>query len=333
MPRLRRTAAALGLAAATLACAAVPAPAAPADRAAPGVVARSAVRHVVVTSPVMAEVPSDLHLHEVATARGLVRYGTLRLVGPTVLEGEPAQLEVLASAEYVDGNGPAISTLNVTSARGSLALTYTLHARVQPDGSTVLRGVATVAGGTGAYAGTTGCGSVLAVRSGVVGAAVAYTVSLDLRDGTPRRFVPVPFRPVHHGARASAAMMGDPADQHFRTYADGRLIGIGRLTGATRIAGAPVDVELLAVVTYRHGTGPFTGFITFTDAHGGVLGMRYAGTAYARADGSTVVRGDLVAIAGTGRWTGVHGRGTVIATRSGVIGSPLMSSFVLDLHR
>lgn len=107
--------------------------------------------------------------------------------------------------------------------------------------------------------------------------------------------------------------------------------GEARLVGKTELAGKAVEVELLAILNYLNGNGPFSGFWTFTADNGDRLGFTYSGLAEQR-DGKGRLRGTIEVLAGTGQFVGVTGKGTVEGERSGEFGSGTAIAYTLTLH-
>ena len=107
--------------------------------------------------------------------------------------------------------------------------------------------------------------------------------------------------------------------------------GEARLVGKADLAGKQVEVELLAILNYRNGNGPFSGFWTFTADNGDRLGFTYSGEAEQR-DGVGRLRATVKVIAGTGQFVNVTGQGTVEGERSGEFGSGTAIAYTLTLH-
>ena len=58
-----------------------------------------------------------------------------------------------------------------------------------------------------------------------------------------------------------------------------RRYGQAQLASTGELAGEPVDIELLCIINYLDGNGPFDGFWTFTAANGDQLVLEYHGRA------------------------------------------------------
>lgn len=271
-----------------------------------------------------------------------VEYGTLRLVGDAEVDDSPATVEVVVGLEYRDGSGPWSGFLTIDSpTRGLLAMSYAGRTTLGPDGSSRISGRLTVIGGTGTFADVAGSGTTRAVRDGNPGSATSYRIDVALRDGPPTDAEPTARpRPVAQPTDVVVGeLVGVLGDQHFTALPGGTTYGIGRLTGsgsdvqsaAGAFASTVDDIELLGVVDYIGGEGPFTGFITLVATDGSRIGMRYAGVAVVRDDGSTVIRGEVTVIATSGSASGLGGRGSVRAVRSGKVGSPLEIRIALAL--
>jgi len=125
---------------------------------------------------------------------------------------------------------------------------------------------------------------------------------------------------------------GVDTDQNFRTTgAEVQLrYGNGRLTGNTTINGEPASAELLAQVAYDNGSGPFTGFWTFTFGDGSNLALRYEGQATKSGD-DTMIVGDLSVFGGTGSYASVTGGGTLHGERTVALGGDVDYRFSLNL--
>ncbi|CAB4323731.1 unannotated protein [freshwater metagenome] len=140
--------------------------------------------------------------------------------------------------------------------------------------------------------------------------------------------------PAVSGRSVEFAVMahGVDSDQSFRTTgANAQLrYGNGRLTGNTTIDGAPADAELLAQVNYDQGSGPFTGFWTFTFGDGSDLVLAYSGTATKTGDDTSIV-GDLTVFGGTGSYASVTGGGTLRGERTVALGGDVDYRFSLTL--
>lgn len=107
--------------------------------------------------------------------------------------------------------------------------------------------------------------------------------------------------------------------------------GEARLVGSAEFAGEQVDVELLAIINYLRGNGPFEGFWTFTAENGDRLAFTYSGRAEQR-DGAGTLRGEVEVLGGTGRFVNVTGSGTVNGQRSGEFGSGSAISYTINLR-
>ena len=107
--------------------------------------------------------------------------------------------------------------------------------------------------------------------------------------------------------------------------------GEARLVGTTDLAGQPVEVELLCIINYLRGNGPFEGFWTFTAANGDRLAFTYSGRSEQR-DGKGIIRGEVDVLGGTGQFVNVTGSGTVDGRRSGEFGSGSAIDYTIDLQ-
>ena len=116
--------------------------------------------------------------------------------------------------------------------------------------------------------------------------------------------------------------------------ADGdKTYGWNQLTGASSLDDQPVDVEMLASVDYIDGSGPFSGFLTFTFADGSTLGFTMQGSAEldSAADETTFVS-TLTVIGGTGTYAATTGSGVFSGQRTAELGGDVAATFDLGLH-
>ena len=107
--------------------------------------------------------------------------------------------------------------------------------------------------------------------------------------------------------------------------------GWNRLTGTAQSSSGPVEVELLGSVAYTSGSGPFSGFVTFTFADGSVLGTQVQGAALEGADGGTQIAATLGVLGGTGPYAAATGAGTFTGTRAAALGQPVAATFTVTL--
>lgn len=126
---------------------------------------------------------------------------------------------------------------------------------------------------------------------------------------------------------------GDPAAQAFRTVGVGDRIryGNGTLQGSTVIAGVPYGAELLVTLEYVDGSGPFTGWWTFTDPVGDRLALAYEGRTTLRST-TTRIAGRVRVIGGTGPLVDVTGSGRVRGVRRTDLGGNVRYTFALQLR-
>ena len=110
-----------------------------------------------------------------------------------------------------------------------------------------------------------------------------------------------------------------------------RRYGEARLVGSAEFAGQQVEVELLALINYLNGNGPFAGFWTFSADNGDRLGFTYSGEAE-QSDGVGRLRGSVEVLGGTGQFVGVTGSGTVEGLRSGEFGSGTAIAYTITLR-
>ena len=112
---------------------------------------------------------------------------------------------------------------------------------------------------------------------------------------------------------------------------DGTLVyGRNLLMGSASVSGGAVDIEMIGNVDYTNGTGPFFGFVTFTWPDGSILSTTMDGGAQPASDGATSFAASLTVIGGTGRYANATGSGSFRGSRTGVVGSPVTSTVVLN---
>lgn len=113
-------------------------------------------------------------------AAGERRYGNGRLTGTTTIDGRPAQAELLAQVDYVDGSGPFVGFWTFTLGdASSLVLSYAGEA-TRSGTDTMITGDLRVLGGTGTFATATGGGTLRGERTTQLGGDVDYHFTLHL---------------------------------------------------------------------------------------------------------------------------------------------------------
>ena len=115
--------------------------------------------------------------------------------------------------------------------------------------------------------------------------------------------------------------------------ADGaKTYGWNRLIGSAVLDGQPVTVDMLASVQYTAGSGPFSGFVTFTFADGSTLAVSMQGATTAQPDSTDAsFAATLGVFGGTGSYLHVTGSGMFHGTRRAALGGQVDSTFDLDL--
>ena len=111
----------------------------------------------------------------------------------------------------------------------------------------------------------------------------------------------------------------------------GHVYGSNHLVASTLVAGAPATVDLSALVNYENGTGPFTFATTFTLVDGSTLAVWCEGKSVKDAAGTSHFTGPLIVIGGSGKYSGATGAGSVVGSRSGTLGSPVVLTYRLVL--
>jgi quercetin dioxygenase-like cupin family protein len=143
--------------------------------------------------------------------------------------------------------------------------------------------------------------------------------------------------PVGSGATGTPLRITVNLESQARTLtnagADASIVyGWNRLTGTTTLDGQPVSVELLGSVRYTKGSGPFSGFVTFTFSDASTLGVQMQGTTTASADGANAsFAATLGVIGGTGRYVVATGTGTFTGNRTAALGGAVAATFAMNL--
>jgi quercetin dioxygenase-like cupin family protein len=114
---------------------------------------------------------------------------------------------------------------------------------------------------------------------------------------------------------------------------DAVVYGWNRLAGTARLDGQPVRVDMLGSVDYVAGSGPISGFITFSFADGSTLGVAMQGAAQASAGSAdTAFSATLGVTGGTGRYIGTSGSGTFVGSRKAALGTAVAATFDLRVE-
>ena len=109
-------------------------------------------------------------------------YGWNRLTGTATVDGQPVAVELLASVDYTEGNGPFFGFITFSFGDGStLGITMQGMTRAAPDTADATF-VATlgVIGGTGTYVDAAGHGTFTGDRPAALGGQVNAVFDLDL---------------------------------------------------------------------------------------------------------------------------------------------------------
>lgn len=115
-----------------------------------------------------------------------LNYGWNELVGPTTVDGAPAQVQMLGNVDYENGTGPFFGFVTLEFATGDvLALRMDGQATQSPgaQGSTdsSFQAELTVIGGSGAYVGATGGrGTFTGSRSAELGGQVTGSMTVTV---------------------------------------------------------------------------------------------------------------------------------------------------------
>ena len=120
------------------------------------------------------------------TLPGDIVYGWNDLRGPTRWGKSSAQMRFLGNVDYVSGTGPFGGFVTVTRSDGtSIAFSVTgwatTPAKEKGTANAKFRGTFTVIGGTGAYAGATGNGTMEGYRKAALGSPVELTFTANVQ--------------------------------------------------------------------------------------------------------------------------------------------------------
>jgi len=142
--------------------------------------------------------------------------------------------------------------------------------------------------------------------------------------------------PVGTGATGAAMHLTSQLASQARTLLtagpQGSIVyGWNRLGGAATLDGKPVTVDMLGDVNYKGGTGPFSGFITFTFSDGSTIAVSMQGKATQLPDGGSTVAATLGIFGGTGRYESATGTGRFTGSRPAAVGAPVASTFDLQI--
>ncbi len=114
---------------------------------------------------------------------GVVVAGWNRLTASTTVNGAPAQVEMLANVDYVNGSGEFFGFMTVTAADESM-ITMRMKGNAVKDavsGDTRFTSELSVLGGTGIYNNATGSGTFVGSRSAALGGPVQIEVRVTVR--------------------------------------------------------------------------------------------------------------------------------------------------------
>jgi quercetin dioxygenase-like cupin family protein len=120
----------------------------------------------------------------------------------------------------------------------------------------------------------------------------------------------------------------------FTAGADDSVVyGWNRLAATAAVDGQPVGVDVLAGVNYAAGSGPFSGFITFSFADGSTLGVAMNGGTQASPDtANAAFVATLGVVGGTGRYEAATGNGTFVGSRTAALGTRVAATFDLKVN-
>ena len=154
-----------------------------------------------------------------------------------------------------------------------------------------------------------------------------------------RNLPAAPVRAAHSHSHLHAVTdhIGAPGAQAISTIAARRgtlTYGTVHVAGPTTLAGNATVVDVLAVINYIDGSGPIHGSMTLSSDEAGTLGLTYNARATVQRDGSTVIRGVLTVMSGSGSYAGLTGTGVVRGLRAAGTppGGQVHYTIDIDLH-
>ena len=125
-----------------------------------------------------------------------------------------------------------------------------------------------------------------------------------------------------------------PDRRLFNVGPNGSFVyGWNHLTGTSPTRGGAINVDLLGAVNYKSGSGPFSGFVTFTFPDGSSLAVTMQGATEAATDTENATfLATLGVIGGTGRYENATGSGTFVGSRDAALGGAVAATFDLILE-
>lgn len=112
-----------------------------------------------------------------------------------------------------------------------------------------------------------------------------------------------------------------------------RNVGMMNVSGPATVAGEEAEATVLVLYDYANGTGPWQAYMTVTFADGSVLTTYASGLTVADDQGlNSRFEGPMVVIAGTGRFDGAHGAGSMKGQRAEAVGDHVQVDYTLSLR-
>lgn len=112
-----------------------------------------------------------------------------------------------------------------------------------------------------------------------------------------------------------------------------RNVGVMDVSGPATVAGEDAEATVLVLYDYANGTGPWQAYLTLAFADGSVLTTYASGLTVADPDGlNSRFDGQMVVIAGSGRYAGAHGTGTMRGARAEEVGDAVAIDYTMTLR-
>lgn len=112
-----------------------------------------------------------------------------------------------------------------------------------------------------------------------------------------------------------------------------RNVGVLDVSGTATVAGDEADARVLVLYDYANGTGPWQAYMTLAFDDGSVLTTYASGLTIADKEGlNSRFDGQMVVIAGTGRFHDAHGAGSMRGQRAVAVGDDVQIDYTMTLR-